>query len=170
MTKEETLIRLKEPLSGGMDKYEVVSEWLLAEYVASPSYPYLDQCQEEIIKAHGLVLAEDEARRMKTLIYNASTENHRRMDKADGWEAATGEWLAAHESRIVDVRGESIFGYSLKTATVKRVGGELYLVPPRARRRAFAAYSVKVRFPRRAGLTPMAGAVKIEVRSVKEGS
>lgn len=186
MTKEQTLTRIREAAqlpkdwraAQGTGKRErfgfikdgPVSEWIITEYAACKSFPYLDQCIDEINERHSLGLTPDEIDAARTFIYFASNEKREREDRAEGWTTASEEWLAAREGQKVEVRGESIFGYSVKTATVKRIGGQLYLMPPRARRRCYSVHSVKVRDLGGPPARPMAGAVSVILNGERQNT
>lgn len=149
MTKSETLELIKRGLSGKVrDRFEIVSEWVIEErdeYEKTIGYPYLKQVEEWIIKKHALDLSTQEAADLHTLIFNAAAESRKRQDAAEGWTNASLSWLEANTGKKVEMKSEGIFGKSVITVKVVRVGDNFYLMPPRARTRGYYAYDKKVR-------------------------
>jgi hypothetical protein len=177
MTKEETLKAIAKlpPYSDktSLDRFRLmqelpISEWVLSEYEACKQYPYLASCARELNEKHTLGLDAEGERDLESFLYFASKESHKRRDAREGWIYASEEWLRARIGKHIEVRRESIFGFGFKKCRVIEVAGKVYVVPPRARNKAYQMYDLVVRDLGGPVPSQMAGAMKIIVNGKEE--
>jgi hypothetical protein len=172
MTKEETLKAIADlpPFTEKtqFDHFSLmqklpVSEWALAEYEACKQYPYLSSCARELNEKHTLGLDARGERDLESFLYFASKEIKKRRDAREGWIYASEEWLRARVGKHIEVRRESIFGFGFKKCRVIEVAGKVYVVPPRARNKAYPIYDLVVRDLGGPVPSQMAGAMKVSI-------
>lgn len=134
----------------GPMSFTVKSPWMvtLVGEVAESEYPYNSTVQRLAEERLGIERQPDNGSRLSRLVYCAQSYRHSDALRAEGYAPFTSDVVAeAHKTgRKIELWTDHLYGGATTSVLrVKSIGGELYAMPPRSRKRHVAPYGQPAR-------------------------